>query len=170
MIVNAAIFTCSICGETSTNICAYCTKDACSNHRCERCKRCSDCCECEIPLSAEEPLGVPPVESPTIESPARISSAVESVTAEEQPAAEEQVATQSAAEETPGEEEASQELFVESENRVPPRAVHPSVSNVIFTAAESSVFVEGSVSTEPLETAEPSDEPDKTSDPSDQHS
>ncbi len=55
MIVNAAIFTCSICGEASVNICSYCTKDACSNHRCDRCKRCSDCCECEFPLSAEEP-------------------------------------------------------------------------------------------------------------------
>jgi hypothetical protein len=54
MIVNAAVFTCSICGEPSTNICAYCTKDACANHRCERCKRCSDCCECDVPLSAEE--------------------------------------------------------------------------------------------------------------------
>jgi transcription elongation factor Elf1 len=58
MIVNAAIFTCSICGEASVNICSYCTKDACSNHRCERCKRCSDCCECEYPLSAEEPVPV----------------------------------------------------------------------------------------------------------------
>ncbi len=55
MIVPAAVFTCSICGEPSTNICAYCTKDACANHRCVRCKRCSDCCECEVPLSAEEP-------------------------------------------------------------------------------------------------------------------
>ena len=55
MIVNAAIFTCSICGEPSTQICAYCTKDTCGNHRCVRCKRCSDCCECEFPLSAEEP-------------------------------------------------------------------------------------------------------------------
>jgi hypothetical protein len=54
MIVNAAVFTCSICGEPSTQICAYCTKDACANHRCVRCKRCSDCCECEVPLSAEE--------------------------------------------------------------------------------------------------------------------
>lgn len=54
MMVNAAVFICSICGEASTNICAYCTKDACPNHRCERCKRCSDCCECEVPLSAEE--------------------------------------------------------------------------------------------------------------------
>jgi hypothetical protein len=58
MIVNAAIFTCSICGEASLNICSYCTKDACSNHRCERCKRCSDCCECEYPLSAEDPVPV----------------------------------------------------------------------------------------------------------------
>jgi hypothetical protein len=65
MIVNAAIFTCSICGEASANICAYCTKDACSNHRCERCKRCSDCCECDSPLSAEElvaPLEIAQVE------------------------------------------------------------------------------------------------------------
>lgn len=54
MMVNAAVFTCSICGEASTDICAYCTKDACPNHRCARCKRCSDCCECEVPLSAED--------------------------------------------------------------------------------------------------------------------
>jgi transcription elongation factor Elf1 len=52
--VSPAVFTCSICGEPSTDICAYCTKDACSNHRCVRCKRCSDCCECDVPLSAEE--------------------------------------------------------------------------------------------------------------------
>jgi hypothetical protein len=71
--VNAIVFTCSICGEPSSNICAYCTKDACSNHRCERCKRCSDCCECEVPLSAEEaaPLGAvdEPAPEPTVESP-----------------------------------------------------------------------------------------------------
>ena len=54
MTVEAAIFRCSICGEPSHEICVYCTKDACSNHRCERCKRCSDCCECEVPLSAGE--------------------------------------------------------------------------------------------------------------------
>lgn len=54
MTVEAAIFRCSICGEPSTDICVYCTKDACGNHRCERCKRCSDCCECDLPLSAEE--------------------------------------------------------------------------------------------------------------------
>jgi hypothetical protein len=54
MTVEAAVFTCSICGEPSRDICVYCTKDACANHRCERCKRCSDCCECEVPLSAEE--------------------------------------------------------------------------------------------------------------------
>jgi len=56
MLTNAAIFTCSICGEASLNICAYCTKDACANHQCARCKRCSDCCECEVPLSADEPV------------------------------------------------------------------------------------------------------------------
>lgn len=43
-------FTCSICGESSTEICVWCTKDACSLHLCRKCKRCSDCCECDIPL------------------------------------------------------------------------------------------------------------------------
>lgn len=47
-------FTCSICGEESTRICARCTKDACNNHLCEKCHRCSDCCECEVAL-AEQP-------------------------------------------------------------------------------------------------------------------
>ena len=45
---------CSICGEPSTKICVYCTKDACDNHRCSRCDRCSDCCECEVPLREAE--------------------------------------------------------------------------------------------------------------------
>ena len=44
-------FTCSICGEESTHICARCTKDACDNHLCEKCLRCSDCCECDITLA-----------------------------------------------------------------------------------------------------------------------
>lgn len=44
-------FTCSICGEESTRICVWCTKDACDNHICEKCGRCSDCCECEVRLS-----------------------------------------------------------------------------------------------------------------------
>jgi hypothetical protein len=43
-------FSCSICGEPSTEICVYCTKDACHNHLCARCHRCSDCCECPLPL------------------------------------------------------------------------------------------------------------------------
>jgi hypothetical protein len=43
-------FTCSICGESSTDICVACTKDTCANHLCERCKRCSDCCVCEVRL------------------------------------------------------------------------------------------------------------------------
>ena len=50
-------FTCSICGEESTRICARCTKDACDNHICEKCFRCSDCCECEVTLS--EPVHEP---------------------------------------------------------------------------------------------------------------
>jgi hypothetical protein len=69
MIVNAAIFTCSICGEPSTHICAYCTKDACGNHRCVRCKRCSDCCECEFPLSAEEAVIPEAVAEPAASEP-----------------------------------------------------------------------------------------------------
>lgn len=50
-------FTCSICGEPSTEICVYCTKDACANHICAKCRRCSDCCECEVPIDpvAEHP-------------------------------------------------------------------------------------------------------------------
>jgi transcription elongation factor Elf1 len=65
MIAEPAIFTCSICGEPSTDICGYCTKDTCSNHRCTRCKRCSDCCECEVPLSAAEaPVGPDAVVEP----------------------------------------------------------------------------------------------------------
>src|SRR3954453_286992 len=50
-------FTCSICGEESTRICARCTKDACNNHICDKCLRCSDCCECEVVLS--EPVREP---------------------------------------------------------------------------------------------------------------
>ena len=53
----AQVFVCSICAEPSTDICAYCTKDACGNHRCFRCKRCSDCCECGLPMTTpEKPL------------------------------------------------------------------------------------------------------------------
>ena len=58
----AAAFVCSICAEPSRNICVYCTKDACRNHRCVRCKRCSDCCECDSPLTASETEEVPAVE------------------------------------------------------------------------------------------------------------
>ncbi|MEO7144743.1 MAG: hypothetical protein ABI165_14690 [Bryobacteraceae bacterium] len=42
------MFACSICAESSSDICVYCTKDACANHLCERCHRCSDCCECNV--------------------------------------------------------------------------------------------------------------------------
>ena len=60
--IETATFVCSICGETSHDICVYCTKDTCANHRCMRCKRCSDCCECEVPLTASEPVrsSIPP--------------------------------------------------------------------------------------------------------------
>jgi len=43
-------FKCSICGDPSTDICAWCTKDACANHLCAKCLHCSDCCHCEVPL------------------------------------------------------------------------------------------------------------------------
>jgi hypothetical protein len=74
MIAEPAIFTCSICGEPSTDICAYCTKDACANHRCTRCKRCSDCCECEVPLSAVEAPAEPEA---VVEAPANPPSGPE---------------------------------------------------------------------------------------------
>ena len=45
---DTATFTCNICGEPSLEICVYCTKDVCPNHRCDRCLRCSDCCACEL--------------------------------------------------------------------------------------------------------------------------
>jgi hypothetical protein len=76
-------FTCSICGEASTRICAWCTKDACDNHLCEKCLRCSDCCECEVRLSeavqeaarpaarmaATEPVGEPEPEATLVIEP-----------------------------------------------------------------------------------------------------
>src|SRR5579863_2955134 len=85
MTVNAAVFTCSICGEASANICSYCTKDACSNHRCERCKRCSDCCECEYPLSAEEPAAAAEAVTETViePEPEPVSSVADFLTPEE---------------------------------------------------------------------------------------
>lgn len=56
-----AAYICSICGEPSVSICAYCTKDACPNHVCERCARCSDCCACEVRRAElHEPLRVAP--------------------------------------------------------------------------------------------------------------
>lgn len=77
MTAGIATLVCSICGDPSHDICVYCTKDACINHRCDRCKRCSDCCECDVPLSAAEPVieppapeAVPPVEAPLPEVPA----------------------------------------------------------------------------------------------------
>ncbi|HLK20223.1 MAG TPA: hypothetical protein VKT81_14805 [Bryobacteraceae bacterium] len=71
MTAGIAALVCSICGDPSHDICVYCTKDACINHRCDRCKRCSDCCECDVPLSAAEPMidAPPAVEAePVIEA------------------------------------------------------------------------------------------------------
>jgi hypothetical protein len=51
-------FSCSICGEESTRICARCTKDTCANHICDKCLRCSDCCECEVTLSEHAPPAI----------------------------------------------------------------------------------------------------------------
>ena len=72
MTVETAVFTCSICGEPSKDICSSCTKDACSNHRCERCKRCSDCCECEVPLSAEAAPEVQEAAAPMEQAPSPV--------------------------------------------------------------------------------------------------
>ena len=69
MTAPVALFACSICGETSKDICVLCTKDACANHRCERCKRCSDCCECDVPLSAEEVIVAAETPLPAEETP-----------------------------------------------------------------------------------------------------
>ena len=62
-------FTCSICGDSSREICVFCTKDACANHLCERCRRCSDCCACEVPLTPrEQTTRVEPLPHATVES------------------------------------------------------------------------------------------------------
>lgn len=76
MTAETAIFTCSICSEPSSQICVYCTKDVCGNHRCDRCKRCSDCCGCDLPLSAAEPEPVHPPEAEA-PPPAFVEPAVE---------------------------------------------------------------------------------------------
>ncbi|MBV8896433.1 MAG: hypothetical protein JO051_07970 [Acidobacteriaceae bacterium] len=70
-------FTCSICGESSHEICVYCTKDTCDNHMCQKCHGCSDCCVCETPVIREreaEPafLEEPPVDEPEVEEQAAV--------------------------------------------------------------------------------------------------
>ncbi len=52
--IETRTFTCNICGDPSTDICVWCTKDACGNHLCPKCRRCSDCCECDVPLEPHE--------------------------------------------------------------------------------------------------------------------
>jgi hypothetical protein len=63
----ARTFFCSICGDPSTQICVYCTKDACSNHLCGKCLRCSDCCECDVPLEAADQASVDALPLPAAE-------------------------------------------------------------------------------------------------------
>lgn len=149
MIVNAAIFTCSICGEASNNICAYCTKDACSNHRCERCKRCSDCCECEVPLSAEEPVAMEAAAEAVAEPAAIVPEVVEFPVAE-QPEPEtftlDMPAPEALVPEAPVAEPSVPETSAGEQPAAEPRFP------VYLTAAESSVFVAGSVFSEPPET------------------
>ena len=67
-------FECSICGESSTEICVYCAKDACRNHLCRRCKRCSDCCACGVPLNAEQEDAPAEVPAPGGSKPEELSS------------------------------------------------------------------------------------------------
>jgi len=83
MTIEAAVFTCNICGEPSKDICAFCTKDACTNHRCERCKRCSDCCECDEPLSAADSRAVEELPAPEhIDPPHADAPSIAAVTPE----------------------------------------------------------------------------------------
>ena len=154
MIVNAAIFTCSICGEASNNICAYCTKDACSNHRCERCKRCSDCCECEVPLSAEEPVAMEAAAEAVAEPAAIVPEAVEFPVAEElepETFTLDMPAPEAPEPQAPASEAPAQEAPVPETSAGEPPAAEPRFP-VYLTAAESSVFVAGSVFSEPPET------------------
>ena len=51
-------FSCSICEQESTRICAFCTKDACNIHICDRCGCCSDCCQCDVPLDEALPARI----------------------------------------------------------------------------------------------------------------
>jgi hypothetical protein len=99
-VTETATFVCSICGESSTDICVYCTKDTCANHRCIRCRRCSDCCECEAPLTAAEtvlalevPVAEPPLAQPaiTVTEPAPPAEPEPAPPAEAEPTTEELV-------------------------------------------------------------------------------
>lgn len=60
-------FTCSICGESSQEICVFCTKDTCDNHMCQKCHCCSDCCVCETPVIREKQAETVVVEEAPLE-------------------------------------------------------------------------------------------------------
>jgi transcription elongation factor Elf1 len=68
-------FNCTICGEESTSICVWCTKDTCANHLCAKCGRCSDCCECEVPLDGAVHAVAPVPDAAPVQEPAPAESA-----------------------------------------------------------------------------------------------
>lgn len=123
------------------NICAYCTKDACSNHRCERCKRCSDCCECDVPLSAEEPVALE-LAADTLPEP-------EPVIAEA--SGQEAAEPEGMAPDVFEPHVFAPEVFAPEAPVRKPEPRYP----VFLTAAESSVFVAGSVDAELLAPTDP---------------
>ena len=77
--IASTTFTCTICGESSEEICVYCTKDTCENHMCQRCHRCSDCCVCESPIIREKQAEAAPVEA--MEETAVMEEALEGTSA-----------------------------------------------------------------------------------------
>jgi hypothetical protein len=80
ILMEPTMFSCSICGEGSRDICVFCTKDACTNHLCERCRRCSDCCECEVPLTRREQRAEVQHRPATSAEPAVVPDEVEQLT------------------------------------------------------------------------------------------
>ncbi|MCU1274930.1 MAG: hypothetical protein JWO48_2361 [Bryobacterales bacterium] len=80
-------FSCSICEQESTRICAFCTKDACSIHICDRCGCCSDCCQCDVPLDEPLParIAIPPEPVRHLQPPVNHAPFVEAEEPESEP-------------------------------------------------------------------------------------
>jgi hypothetical protein len=102
-------FTCNICGEESSRICARCTKDTCNNHLCEKCLRCSDCCECEVVRDESvRPVVRPPAREPApepspVEAPPEVAVEGAPVLPEPEPQPECEVVMETLSEEAIGE-------------------------------------------------------------------